>query len=56
MCELFPLVLQALFMSLLKQPMLAGAKQLCRWLTVLNTVLTLMRSLFPESTLFSELR
>ena len=49
-------VLQALFVSVLKLPVLTGPKQLCRWLAILNTVLTLMRSLFPESTLFSELK
>ena len=47
---------QALFVSLLKQPLLAGPKQLCRWLAFLNTTLTLMKSLFSESTSCSELR
>jgi hypothetical protein len=47
--------MKALFVALLKQTVLAGVQQLCRWLAVLNTALTLMRTLFPEPTLYSEL-
>ena len=47
---------QALFMALLKQPVLSSVRQVCRWLAILNSALTLMLTLFPDATLYSELR
>ena len=43
-------------MAVLKQPVLSSVGQLCRWLAVLNSALTLSLTLFPDSTLYSELR
>lgn len=47
---------QALFIALLKQSTLQSVEQLTRWLGVLSTALLLMLTLFPDSTLYSELR